>query len=366
MLRRADRARATTSLALTAGALVLLLSPAGAHKTITSKYTYSEHVFPILRDRCGLCHFEGGPTPMSLLTYRDAMPWAESIREQLTSEAMPPWFVDPLGPSVRGGHSLSARELDVLVTWASGGAPEGDASSAAVLVPPDWRAGQPDLVIELPSVTIPAGRIEETKTFDLPTGVTAARWVRGIDLLPQLRSMVRSATVSVVDGALLGAWVPGHDVSNTPSGTAFSLPAGARLRVSVRYKKHWQDEQQERSDRSRVGVYFVDNPTVPRSIDAITVEHTARLSRPSRVLAVSPLIAKPVDEWTLEAVLPENRRIPLLRLNLPRPGWQRRYWLVDPIELPQGATLEVVTTPAGSSPGHDATAASASVDLVPL
>ena len=30
------------------------------HKPITSKYTYNEDVFPILRDRCGRCHIQDG------------------------------------------------------------------------------------------------------------------------------------------------------------------------------------------------------------------------------------------------------------------------------------------------------------------
>ena len=43
---------------------------------------------------------------MSLTTYIDALPWAESIREQLVGERMPPWYVDPTGPAVKGGHFL--------------------------------------------------------------------------------------------------------------------------------------------------------------------------------------------------------------------------------------------------------------------
>src|SRR4029079_6910560 len=86
-----------------------------AHKAITSKYTYNEDVFPILRDKCGRCHTDGGPAPMSLLTYNEngggAYAWAESMREMLTSEAMPPWYADPSGPAVKNNHTLTPREL---------------------------------------------------------------------------------------------------------------------------------------------------------------------------------------------------------------------------------------------------------------
>ena len=53
------------------GALGLALIVGGerityAHTPITSKYAYNEDVFPIFRDRCGQCHYQGGPAPMSL------------------------------------------------------------------------------------------------------------------------------------------------------------------------------------------------------------------------------------------------------------------------------------------------------------
>lgn len=127
--------------------LVTLGSPVPrAHKAITSKYTYNEHVFPILRDRCGRCHFPGGPTPMSLMTYKEAAPWAESIREQLITQAMPPWYADPLARDVKGGHPIPPKELDVLVTWAVGGAPEGDDAKAPApqAMRAGWEAGPPD------------------------------------------------------------------------------------------------------------------------------------------------------------------------------------------------------------------------------
>ena len=95
--------------------LVALVAPGTeAHKAVTSPYNFNDHVFPILRDRCSRCHFPDGPAPMSLLTYNEALPWAESMREQLVGERMPPWYADPLGPAVKGGYSVTPRELDIL------------------------------------------------------------------------------------------------------------------------------------------------------------------------------------------------------------------------------------------------------------
>ena len=167
-----------------------------AHKAVTSPYNFNDHVFPILRDRCGSCHFQGGPTPMSLLTYMDALPWAESMREQLVGERMPAWYGDPMGPALKGGHSISPRELDVIVTWATGGTPQGDLQKKLppVAPHPDWKAGTPDLIVKMPEAhTVPPSTMEEQFSTVIPTNLTEAKWVKNIDVLPGAPSMAKDS-----------------------------------------------------------------------------------------------------------------------------------------------------------------------------
>src|ERR1700681_1016962 len=61
-----------------AGALLLVVAAehTDAHKPVTSKYDYNRDVFPLLQDHCASCHVQGGPAPMSLMTYDAAVPWA--------------------------------------------------------------------------------------------------------------------------------------------------------------------------------------------------------------------------------------------------------------------------------------------------
>src|SRR5712691_1479437 len=146
-----------------------------AHKPVTSPYTYNEHIFPILREHCGRCHVEGGVAPMSLLRYQDpsggAFAWAQAIGEVLVSQAMPPWYADPTGPSVTPAHTLTSRELDMIVTWAAGGAPEGDPSRrpAPVAAHVEWSLGKPDLILALPAHRVEARTPEDTFDITLPT-----------------------------------------------------------------------------------------------------------------------------------------------------------------------------------------------------
>ena len=98
-------------IALGAAAVLLTLGvrTVDAHKPVTSKYDYNRDVFPLLRDHCGRCHVAGGAAPMSLMTYEEAVPWAESIRDEVTAGRMPPWPMDAASPTVKGMHPISAR-----------------------------------------------------------------------------------------------------------------------------------------------------------------------------------------------------------------------------------------------------------------
>src|SRR5258708_28908104 len=98
------------------GALAAGVQRGEAHKAITSKYTYNDDVFPILTERCSQCHVAGGVAPMSLMTYDEAFPWAESIRAELVAAHMPPWNAADGFGDLKRAHALPPKELDVLMT----------------------------------------------------------------------------------------------------------------------------------------------------------------------------------------------------------------------------------------------------------
>jgi hypothetical protein len=136
-----------------AAILALQVQRGEAHKAITSKYTYNDDVFPIVRDKCGACHVDGGVAPMSLMTYEEAFPWAESIRGELVASHMPPWnAVDGFG-EFKHEHLLTPKELDTILTWATGGNPRGrlDQKLPAVTLKNEWVLGKPDLALPLPA-----------------------------------------------------------------------------------------------------------------------------------------------------------------------------------------------------------------------
>jgi hypothetical protein len=347
---------------------VIATATIDAHKGITSKYTYNDDVYPILRDKCGRCHAEGGAAPMSLMKYSidagGAAAWAESIRENLVSEAMPPYYVDPTGPAVKNTRSLTPRELDTIITWATGGTPQGNLNKKPVDAPVSvsWTLGKPDVVLQLPKpFSLGPGVMQDSLDTTIPTNFTEAKWVRAVDLLPQT-SIVRRATIGLDGGPILAVWEPGDDAVAAPGGTAFKIPAGASLKVQIAYKKNYLDEQQTKTDTSSVGLYFTEEPLSGKSIQSVAVDgpssqgtdalnFSGAMPSAGRVLALRPLVDQPYQSVDIAAVAPNGRRVPLLKLRGIRPEWPRRYWLTDAVELPAGTKVEVKLVPGDPNSG---------------
>jgi hypothetical protein len=344
-------------------------APGEAHKAITSKYTYNDDVFPILRDRCSRCHVPGGVAPMSLMTYDDAFPWAESIRAELIAAHMPPWNADESFGELKRAHTLSPKELDIVLTWATGGNPRGaiDQKLPAVTLRNDWPLGKPDVALPLPAeFTLAADKMDDTQEFTIPTGLNEPRWVRAGDLLPGTPSIVRSAiiyvknqqapTSAVAPEQVLARWLPGHDPEPTADAVAMRLPANAHLGVRIHYKKTWQFEGKPMTDRSTVGIYFAPVQTAqellaipiasekaPGAGTDDTFTFTQTIDQDVQALALSTDQVMPNITLQVEALRPDGSRAPLLRLNT-RADWDRRYWFERPIALPRGTRVQVTAT----------------------
>ena len=68
--------------------------------------TFTKDIAPILQRSCQNCHRAENMAPMPLLTYKDARPWARSIKNKVIQREMPPWFIDK---TVASGSSKTTR-----------------------------------------------------------------------------------------------------------------------------------------------------------------------------------------------------------------------------------------------------------------
>jgi hypothetical protein len=348
-------------------ALTLSRQAPQAHASCTSQYTYNDNVFPILRDRCSSCHITGGAAPMTLLTFKDATQWASAMRDELTTERMPPWHVDPASPAVKGANPISADEIDKIVSWASCNTPHGDLAKVlpTLTYKPEWKLGPPDLKLQMPGpLTLGPDKQEDTVDVSLPTALGETRWVRAADLMPTATSMVRDAVISLDKGPVLALWEPGSDPGAAPAGVAFKLPAGAAIHLQIHYKKNYLSESATISDQSTVGLYFTAAPAEARELQALAIDAAANsdasvartfshtLPSAARIVALRPMLDQPYEAVAVTAIGTNGRRTPLLDLRGAWPQWFRRYWLQQPIDLPQGTTVEVRVTPRLPDPSE--------------
>jgi hypothetical protein len=282
----------------------------------TKPVTFNKDVAPILFRSCVGCHRPGDVAPMSLLSYKEARPWAKAIQEAVVSRKMPPWHADPHFGTFSNDPSLKPQEVDTIRAWVTAGAPEGDAKDlpAVPAFVGGWRIGKPDMVFEIPEeVTLSAAGPDEYKYFKVATNFTEDMWVQAVELragnrkivhhahvfieIPQKdegakdaktgapqksifvhvgnRSHIDPATPVVNDGCsmpdggyvpgkkpgnmsgLLGSYVPGKWPETWPDGVAKKVPAGSVLSFQIHYSRTTGKEEK---DRTAVGVIFAKQP----------------------------------------------------------------------------------------------------------
>src|SRR5207245_867508 len=85
---------ALTLWAVAVGVAASTMVSAQQGRTAEGQTTFAKDVAPILYRSCVRCHRPGEIAPMSLLTYNDARPWAQSIKQCVSKREMPPWFLD--------------------------------------------------------------------------------------------------------------------------------------------------------------------------------------------------------------------------------------------------------------------------------
>jgi hypothetical protein len=173
------------------GAVLVLAAPAAAAETPT----FSKDVAPILQAKCQSCHQPNSIAPMSLMTFQEARPWARSMKERVSSRQMPPWHIDKsVGiQQFKNDMSLSDEQIDTIVRWVDGGAPQGDPKDLPPAKPPvttnEWQGvisgyGPPDVVIKSSEYKMPAKHqdVWYRPTSDIP--ITEPRWIRMVEIRP--------------------------------------------------------------------------------------------------------------------------------------------------------------------------------------
>ncbi len=178
--------------ALVVGAVLAL--PGAASAQSNRQVTFNRDVSPIFQAKCQSCHEPGSIGPMSLATYKDARPWARSIKNRVETRQMPPWHIDrSVGvQKFKNDMALTDEQVATVVAWVDGGALEGnpaDFKAKPVTQGLYWQGerdgyGPPDLVISAPMQTMPAVHQDVwwRPMNDIP--ITEPRWIKMVEIRP--------------------------------------------------------------------------------------------------------------------------------------------------------------------------------------
>ncbi len=301
----------------TVGLISLTFAASGSANSPTKReVTFSKDVAPILFKNCVECHRANEAAPMSLMSYKEARPWAKSIKEKVITREMPPWHADPHFGEFSNDRRLSQKDVDTIAAWVDGGAKEGDQKD----LPPQpvftdgWAIGKPDVVLQMPQeFTLDASGPDEYRYFEIPTNFKEDRYVQMVEARPgnrkivhhftaQIRLAPRTATLKQFmsqksifrmeglltrmkegapvydDGCALGNggrgltldtneelpsyerlanFAPGRNPWILEPGTVKVIPAGAKIVLEMHYTKATGKVEK---DRSMVGLIFAKEP----------------------------------------------------------------------------------------------------------
>jgi hypothetical protein len=179
----------------TLGMVVVHAVTSTAADSPVRQVTFTKDVAPIFQAKCQECHQPNSIAPMSLITFQDARPWARSIKERVAARQMPPWHIDKsVGvQKFKNDISLTDQQVDTIVSWVDGGAPQGDPKDLPPAKPlvtdNQWQAvkdgfGPPDLVIKSSEYTMAAQHqdVWYRPMSDIP--LTEPRWAKLVEIRP--------------------------------------------------------------------------------------------------------------------------------------------------------------------------------------
>ena len=349
--------------------------------------TYSRDVAPILFRHCTECHRPGEIAPMSLLTYKDARPWAKAIHNAVLTGIMPPWHADPAYSEFSNTRRLTESEKTTIARWAAAGAPEGN--PADVPAPPQyadgWQIGEPDLVLEMEPYAVPAkGTVEYEWTY-IPTNFTEAKYVEAIEIRPGNRKLVhhvlayyrakpdqqrtpilqidqerqrfeprtaglRPRRSDPTPSRLIATYAPGTLPQVLPAGTAMRLEPGGE----IEFQLHYSTNGTAGTDRTKIGFIF-SKEKAPREVLAsaflnakfrvparardVRVDADVAFQQDATVWGLFPHTHLRGTKWEYRVVMPDGTERMVLAVPRYDFNWQTYYMFKEPLRVPKGSRI---------------------------
>ena len=350
-----------------------------------SKPEFHRDVLPILQAKCQGCHRPGEAAPFSLLTYKDARPWAKAMKTAVATSKMPPWSADAAVGKWKNDRRLSEAETRVLAAWADTGAAEGKPSKKAPAPPvfaEGWQIGKPDAVLSMSiPYSVPATGVVDYQWILVP-GFSDDRWIQSFEVRPGNRAVVhhvaaflrrpgskwladlqpgvpspKAPKASEAGGAdgIIAEYVPGIPPLVLPAGYAFKLPAGSDIMLQVHYTPNGTATE----DVSKVGIIFAKEAPKYRVITTAAASPGLRIppneanyttkayltfGTDVEVLGINPHMHLRGKSAAVNVTYPDGRVEQLLRVPKYDFNWQLTYEPAQIWKWPAGTKLEAIAT----------------------
>ncbi len=323
-----------------------------SHNPTTTTVLFNREIASLLQRKCLQCHADR-KLAMPLVTYGDARPWAEAIKEETLSRRMPPWPAQHGYGAFSNDIGLTPREFEFLISWVDGGVPQGEGDAPEFVDHgAHWMLGPPDLVLTPMSGAIVEARSAPAfRRLIIDTGLTRETWIRGFDFKPGDTRVTRAAFLSVAGtDSYLGGWTPWSSSTELPEGVAFKLPPRARIAVDVLYSGTTDTV----TDTPRLGLYVVSS--APAGAVSTSVLRPAGFAGPGTpggrvaaelripagraLVSIRPEMQQGGRSIELKLVRPDGSREVLLWVKNFRQDWQTPYVFQKPVALPAGSLLQ--------------------------
>jgi len=297
---------------------------------------------------------------MSLLTYKDARPWAKAIREKVVTREMPPWHADPKHGEWLNDRRISQEAIDTISAWVDSGAKEGDPKD----LPPTpqftagWRIGKPDETFSVPEQAVPAEGVVNYQYLTVATNFKEDRWVTAAEIRSTGREAVHHVIVFVqepgtarAEGRLLVGFAPGEDPAMFAPGFARKVPAGSNLVFQIHYTPNGTPVK----DITTVGLIYAKAPVkytvvtrpvldskflIPAGDPNYEVRSTYTFTEPAHLYSFMPHMHLRGKDFEYRAVFPDGTSKILLSVPRYDFSWQTYYVAKEPIAVPKGTRIE--------------------------
>ena len=346
-------------------AMGCLMNLPGA-KADHSVISYSADVAPILQENCVECHRPGGIAPWAMTSYAMVQGFSPMIREVLRTRRMPPWHADPHVGAWKNDRGLSVPERQTLVHWIEAGAPRGegpDPLADGVAPAPEWALGEPDLLVDIPAFDVAASGVVDYQFQVARNPLDRDVWIRAIDISPGVTEVVHHVLVGATDAGgpieysgeslmnnYLGGYAPGIGPRTMPEGTGVFLPKGGGFLFQMHYTPYGKAV----TDRSRLALYFHDEPPanylrhgvvldptirIPANAKAHTESAYFEFRRAATLYTVLPHSHYRGRSSTFALQYPDGERELVLSVPDYDFNWQRGYDFAQPKAIPAGTRL---------------------------